>query len=68
MGWRVYFGQNSPEYTDRVATTKRYGYLKVRYFGTYREEYSRNQIMIEGLRRAGVDVVECHVELWISTD
>ncbi|MFV2044188.1 MAG: glycosyltransferase [Anaerolineales bacterium] len=34
------------------------------YFGTYRAEYSRNQIMIEGLRRNGVEVIECHEELW----
>ncbi len=38
--------------------------LRVCYFGTYRANYSRNQIMIEGLRRAGVEVVECHVPLW----
>jgi glycosyltransferase involved in cell wall biosynthesis len=38
--------------------------LRVCYFGTYRAEYSRNQIMVEGLRRSGVQVVECHVQLW----
>jgi glycosyltransferase involved in cell wall biosynthesis len=38
--------------------------LSVCYFGTYRQEYSRNQIMIEGLRQAGVDVIECHEPLW----
>ena len=38
--------------------------LSVCYFGTYRQEYSRNQIMIEGLRQAGVDVIECHESLW----
>ncbi len=38
--------------------------MRVCYFGTYREEYSRNRIMIEGLRRAGVEVVECHQSLW----
>jgi glycosyltransferase involved in cell wall biosynthesis len=38
--------------------------LRVCYFGTYRAEYSRNRIMIEGLRRAGVQVVECHEKLW----
>jgi glycosyltransferase involved in cell wall biosynthesis len=42
--------------------------LRVCYFGTYRAEYSRNQIMIEGLRRAGVEVVECHVPLWHSIE
>jgi len=38
--------------------------LRVCYFGTYRGDYSRNQIMIEGLRRNNVEVVECHVPLW----
>jgi len=38
--------------------------LKVCYFGTYREKYSRNQIMIAGLRRNGVQVIECHESLW----
>jgi len=38
--------------------------LRVCYFGTYRANYSRNQIMIEGLRRSGVDVTECNVPLW----
>ena len=34
------------------------------YFGTYRASYSRNRIMIEGLRRSGVRVIECHQPLW----
>lgn len=38
--------------------------LRVCYFGTYRAEYSRNRIMIEGLRSVGVEVVECHERLW----
>lgn len=38
--------------------------LRVCYFGTYRAYYSRNRIMIEGLRRNGVDVIECHAKLW----
>jgi glycosyltransferase involved in cell wall biosynthesis len=38
--------------------------LRVCYFGTYRAAYSRNQIMIEGLRRNGVEVIECHEPLW----
>lgn len=38
--------------------------LRVCYFGTYRAGYSRNRIMIEGLRRNGVEVVECHESLW----
>jgi glycosyltransferase involved in cell wall biosynthesis len=40
--------------------------MRVCYFGTYREEYSRNRIMIEALRRAGIEVIECHVALWKS--
>jgi glycosyltransferase involved in cell wall biosynthesis len=38
--------------------------LRVCWFGTWREDYSRNRIMIEGLRRNGVEVVECHAALW----
>ena len=37
---------------------------RVIFFGTYREEYARNQILIEGLRRVGWEVVECHAPLW----
>ena len=42
--------------------------LRVCYFGTYRSEYSRNRIMIDGLRRNGVEVVECHEPLWRSIE
>lgn len=42
--------------------------LKVCYFGTYRDEYSRNQIMIAALRAAEVEVIECHVSLWHSIE
>lgn len=38
--------------------------LRVCYFGTYRANYNRNQIMIAGLRRVGVEVIECHEPLW----
>jgi glycosyltransferase involved in cell wall biosynthesis len=38
--------------------------LRVCWFGTWREEYSRNRILIEGLRRNGVEVIECHARLW----
>ncbi|NJD60306.1 MAG: hypothetical protein C3F13_11650 [Anaerolineales bacterium] len=38
--------------------------LRVCYFGTYRENYSRNQMMIAGLRMNGVVVNECHETLW----
>lgn len=42
--------------------------LRVLYFGTYREEYSRNRILIEGLRQNGVQVIECHETLWRSIE
>jgi len=38
--------------------------VRVCYFGTYRAEYSRNRILIEGLRQNGVEVIECHETLW----
>ena len=43
--------------------------MRVCYFGTYslEEGYPRNRVIIEGLRRNGVDVVECHEDLWEGT-
>ena len=38
--------------------------MKAVYFGTYRTEYSRNRILLAGLRSAGVEVSECHEPLW----
>lgn len=38
--------------------------LRVCIFGAYRAEYSRNAILLAGLRRNGVQVVECHARLW----
>lgn len=38
--------------------------MKVCYFGTYRQLYSRNKIMIAALEAAGIDVVQCHATLW----
>ena len=35
-------------------------------FGTYRKEYARNQLLMEGLRVAGWQVIECHEPLWKS--
>jgi glycosyltransferase involved in cell wall biosynthesis len=42
--------------------------LRVCYFGTYRELYSRNQMMISGLRMNSVIVTECHQTLWHGID
>jgi glycosyltransferase involved in cell wall biosynthesis len=42
--------------------------VRVCYFGTYRADYARNEMMIEGLRRNGVEVTECHEQLWHSSD
>lgn len=38
--------------------------MKICYFGTYREAYSRNKIMISALESAGVEVTTCHETLW----
>lgn len=40
-------------------------YVRICYFGTYsREEgYPRSRVIIEGLRKNGVDVIESHGEL-----
>jgi glycosyltransferase involved in cell wall biosynthesis len=42
--------------------------LRVCVFGTYRANYVRNQIMIEGMRYQGVVVYECHAKLWRSIE
>lgn len=42
--------------------------MRACYFGTYRAEYSRNRILIEGLRQNGVEVIECHEPLWYSIE
>ncbi|MBC8248035.1 MAG: glycosyltransferase [Anaerolineales bacterium] len=41
--------------------------MKVCYFGTYDVEQSRNNVIMQGLRQNGVEVVECHVRLWRNT-
>lgn len=33
--------------------------MRVCYFGTYEPEYSRNQTLINGLKRKGIEVIEC---------
>jgi len=38
--------------------------MRVCYFGTYRANYARNRMMIDGLRHAGIEVFECHETLW----
>ncbi len=38
--------------------------MKICYFGTYRQGYSRNKIMIAALQKVGIEVEECHVQLW----
>lgn len=40
--------------------------IRVCFFGTYRSEYTRHQVMLSRLRSAGVEVFECHAELWSS--
>jgi glycosyltransferase involved in cell wall biosynthesis len=42
------------------------GPLQVCFFGTYRSNYVRNQVIINGLRSQNVEVQECHVTLWHS--
>ena len=43
--------------------------LRVCYFGTYRANYTRNQILLKGLRaQENVEVYECHATLWHSID
>lgn len=45
------------------------GPLRVCYFGTYRANYTRNQILLSGLRaQENVVVYECHAPLWHSIE
>jgi glycosyltransferase involved in cell wall biosynthesis len=56
--------QASPDLISKTSFIVNGPSLRVCFFGTYRAEYSRNRIMIEGLRQAGVEVIECHEQLW----
>ena len=38
--------------------------MKVCYWGTFEREYPRNAVLIAGLRQNGVEVFECHFDLW----
>lgn len=38
--------------------------MRVCYFGTYEKDYPRNRIIIKGLRKKGIEVIECHYPLW----
>jgi glycosyltransferase involved in cell wall biosynthesis len=40
--------------------------LKVCFFGTYRANYIRHQVLLARLASAGVDVIECHQRLWLG--
>ncbi len=42
--------------------------LRVCYFGTYRANYSRNEVMIAALRASDVQVIECNEPLWGSVE
>ena len=53
--------QNDVKNSDRL--------LRVCYFGTYRANYSRSQILLAGLHgRPEVQVYECHSQLWHGID
>lgn len=38
--------------------------MRICYFGTYEHKYPRNSVLINGLKKAGAYVVECHMPLW----
>ena len=38
--------------------------MRVCYFGTYEQSYPRNKVVIDAMRMAGVEVLECHHPLW----
>ncbi len=41
--------------------------MRVCFFGTYDADQPRTRVMIEGLRQAGVAVLECRTPLWADT-
>jgi glycosyltransferase involved in cell wall biosynthesis len=41
--------------------------INICYFGSYRNYYPRNILLINALKKAGLDVYECHVELFPAT-
>ena len=41
--------------------------MKICYWGTYDADYSRNVIIISGLGNNGIEVVECHIDVWGET-
>jgi len=38
--------------------------MKVCFFFFYEKDFPSNRIIIKGLKRNGIDVVECHISLW----
>jgi glycosyltransferase involved in cell wall biosynthesis len=42
--------------------------LSVCYFGTYERNYPRNSIIIKGLKRNNIEVIECHIPFWEKTE
>lgn len=49
---------------DAPVTNQPHVPLRVCFFGSYRANYVRNQVMIAGLRAQGATVYECHAPLW----
>lgn len=41
---------------------------RICYFGTYDQDYCRNQILQRGLTLAGAEVLECHSQVWRTSD
>ena len=33
--------------------------MRILFFGTYKPEYSRNRVLIKGLKQNGVEILEC---------
>ena len=38
--------------------------MRIVYWGTYDTGKPRNRLMIRGLRKNGVEVLECHAHIW----
>ncbi len=42
--------------------------IRVCIFGTYRSNYTRHQVLMARMKQAGMEVLECHEDLWMNDE
>ena len=65
---RHHLSPSARSYNPDVRTTGSEENFSVCFFGTYRANYVRNEVMIAGLEANGITVHRCHAQLWHSVD